>query len=128
MIGNGGHVVFEATYVVNNLAHLKSLNKAEDGQNGRKKDCHGKNGEHKIIKVPVGTIIRNPSGKVIGDLDKEGAMFIAARGGAGEEFVSKLPASPIIIFYISRVALTNYMIFLLDGGRWQGQSFLFFKQ
>lgn len=30
--------------------------------------------------MPVGTVIKNKDGKVIGDLDKEGVMFIAARG------------------------------------------------
>lgn len=83
---------------MNNLVHLKTLNKADDGQNGRTKDCHGKNGEHRIIKVPIGTIIRNPSGKVVGDLSKEGTMFIAARGGAGEVFFSRLTASTMIVF------------------------------
>lgn len=71
---------------MNNLAHVKTLLKADDGQAGRKKDCHGKSADHKIVKVPVGTIIRSPNGKIVGDLDKEGSMFIAARGGAGKTF------------------------------------------
>ena len=66
------------------MAHVKTLIKADDGEGGRTKDRHGKSGEHKIVKVPVGTIVRNPNRKVVGDLDKEGSMFIAARGGAGE--------------------------------------------
>lgn len=72
---------------MNNLSHVKTLTKADDGENGRTKDRHGKNGEHKIVKVPVGTIVRNPNRKVVGDLDKEGSMFIAARGGAGKQFL-----------------------------------------
>lgn len=84
LIGNGGHVVFEASREVNNLTHVKTLIKADNGENGRTKDRHGKSAEHAIIKVPVGTIIRNSAGKVVGDLDKEGSLFIAARGGAGE--------------------------------------------
>lgn len=31
----------------------------------------------------LGTIIKNQNGQVIGDLDREGLMFVAARGGAG---------------------------------------------
>lgn len=65
---------------------MSSLVKADNGEKGRKKDCHGKNAEHRIVKVPIGTIIRNTRGKVVGDLDQAGSMFIAARGGAGKKF------------------------------------------
>lgn len=44
---------------------------------------HGKNADHCIVKVPVGTIVKNAAGQVVGDLDKIGLMFVAARGGAG---------------------------------------------
>lgn len=47
------------------------------------KDCHGKNAQHHKVAVPVGTIIKNKEGKVVGDLSKEGLAFVAARGGAG---------------------------------------------
>jgi GTP-binding protein len=44
----------------------------------------GKSGEHKIIDVPIGTLIRRPTDYLIlADLDRENSMFIAARGGAG---------------------------------------------
>lgn len=66
------------------MGHIRSVVKADDGSAGRNKDCTGKSAEHRICKVPVGTIVRNINGKIIGDLDKEGSMFIAARGGAGE--------------------------------------------
>lgn len=88
LIGNGGHVVFQASYSVNNLSHLQSINKAENGQDGRTKDRNGKSANHKTIQVPIGTIIKNMNGKIVGDLDKEGSMFIAARGGAGKRFQS----------------------------------------
>lgn len=100
--GNGGHVVFQvqifliwrlkiilnkyilqASYDVNNFSHVPSIIKAIDGDKGRNKDCHGKNAEHKIVKVPVGTILKNNFGRVVGDMNKDGVMFVAARGGAG---------------------------------------------
>ncbi|XP_023020338.2 mitochondrial ribosome-associated GTPase 2 isoform X1 [Leptinotarsa decemlineata] len=81
--GNGGHVIFEATYDVKDLKNVPTIAKATDGIRGANKDCHGRNADHYIIKVPVGTIIRNAKGTVVGDLSKEGLMFIAARGGAG---------------------------------------------
>lgn len=65
------------------LNHIRPLINAESGEPGHKKDCFGKNAEHTVIKVPVGTIVRDEEGKVLADLDEEGMMFIAARGGAG---------------------------------------------
>ena len=56
---------------------------AENGEDGKGKRCHGKNGEDLVISVPPGTVIRDKaSGKIMFDLshDKE---FIAAKGGRG---------------------------------------------
>lgn len=81
--GNGGHVVFEATTDIRDLHHVPPFLEARKGENGRNKDCQGKNAEHLNIKVPLGTVIRDNVGQVVGDLDEDGCMFIAARGGAG---------------------------------------------
>lgn len=81
--GHGGHVILQASYDVKDLAHVSSVVKAEDGEKGQNKDCFGKNAEHTIVRVPVGTIVRNIEGKIIADLNREGMMFIAARGGSG---------------------------------------------
>lgn len=80
-----------------------SLIKAENGEKGQKKDCHGRSAEHTIVKVPVGTIIKNAFGKIVGDLSKEGSMFVAARGGAGGKgnhfFTSNAEQAPQISEY-----------------------------
>jgi len=68
---------------VKDLRHIDSVIKAENGEKGYNKDCFGKNAEHNVVKVPVGTIVRDVDGKILADLDKEEMMFIAARGGAG---------------------------------------------
>lgn len=81
--GNGGHVVFKSSYEVNNLSRLLSLIRGDEGEKGYPKNCHGKNASHNIVPVPVGTIIKNRNGKIVGDLNTEGLMFVAARGGAG---------------------------------------------
>lgn len=81
--GNGGHVVFQATKDVSDFRHLTPVYTGRSGEDGGNKDCHGKNAEHTIVKVPVGTIVKAPDGRVIGDLEREGLMFVAARGGAG---------------------------------------------
>ncbi|XP_063700183.1 mitochondrial ribosome-associated GTPase 2 [Culicoides brevitarsis] len=81
--GNGGHVIFEATTDIRDLHHIPPVLQAADGEKGMNKNCSGKNAQHLNVKVPLGTVIRNDLGKVVGDLDEDGSMFIAARGGAG---------------------------------------------
>lgn len=81
--GSGGHVIFQASPDVTDLSRLESKIKADNGERGYTRDCTGKNAKHQIVKVPIGTIIRNPTGTVVADLSKNGMMFVAARGGAG---------------------------------------------
>jgi len=73
----------QTTSNIKDLRHIDSVIRAEDGEKGYSKDCFGKNAEHNIVQVPVGTIVRDVEGKILADLSKEGMMFIAARGGAG---------------------------------------------
>lgn len=81
--GNGGHIIFEASKDVKNLNHVSTSISGEDGECGKPKECNGKNANHTVIKVPVGTVIRNKKGFVIGDLNRERLMFVASRGGVG---------------------------------------------
>ncbi len=37
----------------------------------------------RMVEVPVGTLVRNPEGSLVCDLDRPGTMFLAAKGGAG---------------------------------------------
>lgn len=101
--GNGGHVILKSSSDIKDLNALPTFIKAEDGENGRNKDCNGKNANHHIIKVPVGTIVKNAEGKVVGDLNKTDIMFVAARGGAGGKgnhfFVSDTMQAPKICEY-----------------------------
>ncbi|XP_031844323.1 mitochondrial ribosome-associated GTPase 2 isoform X2 [Nomia melanderi] len=101
--GHGGHVIFQATLHIKDLSHIHSVLMAENGEKGYSKDCFGKNAKHTIVNVPVGTIIRNVDGKIVGDLIKEGSMFIAARGGAGGHgntyFKSNMHQTPVVCEY-----------------------------
>ncbi|XP_076683099.1 mitochondrial ribosome-associated GTPase 2 [Andrena cerasifolii] len=101
--GHGGHVIFKVTTNIKDLSHISSVLKAEDGERGHNKDCFGKNAKHTIVDVPVGTIIRNPEGKIVADLNEEGFMFVAARGGAGGHgnafFKSDVQQSPVVSEY-----------------------------
>ncbi|XP_018561570.1 mitochondrial ribosome-associated GTPase 2 [Anoplophora glabripennis] len=101
--GNGGHVIFQASNDIYDLNHVPTIAKGLNGEKGSNKDCHGKNANHNIIKVPVGTIVKNAQGKVIGDLSHEGLMFLAARGGAGGKgnhfFITDTEQAPKICEY-----------------------------
>nr|CAD7200404.1 unnamed protein product [Timema douglasi] len=96
--GNGGHVVLEASLDIRDLNHVSSILKADPGERGYNKDCSGKNAAHTVVKVPVGTIVKTATGRVIADLSRDGSMFVAARGGAGGHgnhfFVSDTAQSP----------------------------------
>lgn len=57
---------------------------AQNGEEGRKKNCHGRDGEDLILKVPEGTVIKDAlSGKVIADMSGENKRQIILRGGKG---------------------------------------------
>lgn len=93
----------QAKVNVKDLACIAPVIRAENGEKGYSKSCFGKNGEHKVVEVPVGTIVRDVDGKILGDLDQEGIMFIAARGGAGGHgnafFKSETQQTPVICEY-----------------------------
>lgn len=84
--GRGGHVIFEVDPGCNTLMKFRHQRhyKATDGENGGKKRCHGKDAEDMVIKVPLGTVIREAeTGHVITDLHKVGQREIIFKGGRG---------------------------------------------
>lgn len=84
--GNGGDVVFVADKEINTLIDFKfqKFYRAQNGGDGEAKNCTGKSAPNLIIKVPVGTVIRDTeSGKVIADLFDDGETFVALKGGRG---------------------------------------------
>lgn len=84
--GNGGDVYFEANVGINTLVKFrgKKMYRAESGENGSGQQRHGKFGEDLIIKVPVGTIVRNiETNEVIADLTEQDQRVLVAEGGRG---------------------------------------------
>jgi GTP-binding protein len=82
--GKGGDVIFVASENVNTLLDFryKPELKAKPGQNGAKRDRHGRSGEAFYVKVPMGTIVRR-DGEVIADLTDDGQEVVIAKGGDG---------------------------------------------
>jgi GTP-binding protein len=84
--GRGGHIIFRATDQLNTLLDLKYKHeyRAGNGQHGKGKKMHGKNGKDCIVTVPVGTLIKDASTDVmLIDLDKIGSEAVIAQGGKG---------------------------------------------
>jgi GTP-binding protein len=82
--GKGGDVIFVASENLNTLIdfRFKPELKATPGQNGAKRDRHGRSGEAMYVKVPMGTIVRR-DGQVIADLTVDSQEVIIAKGGDG---------------------------------------------
>ena len=71
---------------LNTLSDFRQVRKyaAQDGEQGGKKRCHGKNGGDLIVKVPEGTVIKEfESGKVIADMSGENRREVILKGGRG---------------------------------------------
>ncbi len=84
--GKGGDVIFKVDEGINTLSdfHYGGKYKAENGGDGDKRRCHGKNGEDLIIKVPEGTVIKEAeTGKVIADMSLENREVVVLKGGRG---------------------------------------------
>lgn len=84
--GKGGNVIFEVDTGLTTLMDFRYKRKyaAENGEDGSGKRRRGKNGADIIIKVPMGTIVRDfESNRLIADLSKPDERFIIARGGNG---------------------------------------------
>ena len=84
--GRGGDIVFEADPGMKTLMDFRYRKRyrAENGQNGAGYNRTGKDGEDLVLKVPVGTVIKDAgTGIVIADLVTAGQRVVAARGGKG---------------------------------------------
>jgi GTP-binding protein len=84
--GKGGDVVFVADRQLTTLLDFKYRRhyRAERGEHGQGRDCHGRGGETLIVRVPIGTVVTDiATGEPLADLVTEGQRFVAAVGGRG---------------------------------------------
>lgn len=84
--GKGGDIIFKVDEGLRTLIDLRYQKhiKALSGENGQGKNKNGKNALDMIVKVPLGTTIKdNETGAIIGDLTKNGEEIIVAYGGRG---------------------------------------------
>ncbi|MBR2701698.1 MAG: GTPase ObgE [Erysipelotrichaceae bacterium] len=84
--GKGGSIIFEVDTHKSTLLdlHFLKMITAQSGENGKTKKMHGADGEDKIVKVPLGTVVRDKSdNRIIADLTHPGQQAVIARGGKG---------------------------------------------
>ena len=84
--GKGGDVVFIADTRLTSLLDFKYRRhfRAERGEHGKGSLRHGRNGRDLVVKVPVGTVIKDAeTGDVLSDLTEQGQTFVCAKGGRG---------------------------------------------
>ncbi|URA09283.1 GTPase ObgE [Thermospira aquatica] len=84
--GDGGNIVFLVNPHLRTLSHIHNRQKfyAENGENGKRKQMHGRNGEDKVIEVPPGTVVWDvETGNQLADLTEPWNKTIIAHGGRG---------------------------------------------
>ncbi len=84
--GKGGDIIFMADEGMNTLLDFryKRMFKASPGGDGGKRNCTGADGENIIIKVPVGTVIREAvTNKIMADMTHNGETKVIIKGGKG---------------------------------------------
>lgn len=84
--GKGGDVVFVVDEGANTLADYRYKHKfaAQAGEDGKKRNCHGRKGDDLILKVPAGTVIKDAAtDKIIADMSGKNKRQVVLRGGNG---------------------------------------------
>ena len=87
--GVGGSIVVKADSTVTDLRKFRTnrMYRSGNGEGGRGKKKHGRNGEAVVLSVPAGTVVSRkcPAGDdaIIADLDEPGQSVVVARGGKG---------------------------------------------
>ncbi len=84
--GRGGDVILLGDDDTNNLVDYKYQPhwRAERGEHGLGSDQHGKDGEHRVLKMPLGTVvIDEATGKVVAEVIEDGQRIVLCKGGNG---------------------------------------------
>lgn len=84
--GKGGDIVFVADKHLPSLSdyYYKTKYVAESGACGEPKNCFGKGGKDLVLKVPLGTVIKDrKTGGIIADMFTEGQRKVVLEGGEG---------------------------------------------
>ena len=108
--GSGGAVYLIADTNVATLKDFVSTKvfRAINGDPGGPNDRTGKCAPDLFIKVPVGTTVKTPSGKIITDLDEDKERILVARGGIGGRGNAHMPKAIVPKFGEQNEKLLKY--------------------
>ncbi len=84
--GRGGHIILRGNAQLWTLLHLRYFKNvlAENGENGSKNNCTGRDGQDIIIEVPLGTVARDEvSGHLEAEILEDGQEIVWLKGGRG---------------------------------------------
>lgn len=84
--GKGGDIIFKVDPRLSSLTDFKFEQhfRAQNGESGSSRFCHGKNAKDLVINVPRGTVIRDAeTGKIIADMFDENSAVTVLKGGYG---------------------------------------------
>ncbi|HZI10975.1 MAG TPA: GTPase ObgE [Myxococcus sp.] len=84
--GNGGSVIFVADPQLTTLLDYRyqQHHRAKGGEHGMGDDCNGRGAEDMVLRVPVGTLVKNhDTEELLVDLSSPGQTWVAAKGGRG---------------------------------------------
>ncbi len=83
--GKGGDVIIKASKDENTLRLFRFKRRflAANGQSGASNNKTGKSGDDIVVKVPVGSIIKDENGETVADLNQDGQSVVVAKGGKG---------------------------------------------
>ena len=84
--GKGASIIFEASCHLTTLIDFRYRQHytAKRGGHGEGNNRHGKDAQDVIVRVPIGTIVRDVEEDIeLADLAEEGAIAVVARGGKG---------------------------------------------
>jgi len=84
--GRGAHIILRGNKNLWTLLHLRYFKNvlAEDGENGGKNNCTGRDGKDVIIEVPLGTIAKDEeTNKIEAEILEDGQEIILMKGGRG---------------------------------------------
>lgn len=94
--GNGGSIILEADPQIPSLENLRNrrIIKAENGMPGAANNRTGKNGKDLVIKIPMGTLLKDvKTGDILCDFTQEGQRWKVCKGGKGGKGNSRFKTS-----------------------------------
>lgn len=84
--GRGGDIILVGDHDTNNLVDYKFQPhwKAGRGEHGQGKDCNGREGDTRVLRLPLGTIVTDQAtGHVVAEMVADGQRVVLCKGGNG---------------------------------------------